>query len=84
MKTTIGADDVKRIQEFSELGYGRKAIADYIGITEYAVKQVLNGNAASVVDQLSTRQRTQMLMRAFRPVGQSENNCPTPRPVETA
>jgi predicted transcriptional regulator len=63
----VTADDVERIKEFHSAGYGRKKIADYIGLSEYAVKQVLSGNAALIVDQLSTRQRGDLINRAFGP-----------------
>ena len=67
MKTPVTADDVARIHEFSEAGYGRKKIADYIGVTEAAVKAVLNGSRETISEELSTRQRGALINNAFGP-----------------
>lgn len=82
MSQTICDDDMQRIREFSELGLGRKKIADYLGISEYAVKTVLEGKVPVCAGGLSTRQRQNMINAAFRPVGKRKNNSPTP--TETA
>jgi hypothetical protein len=63
--TDVTVDDIERIKEFAAAGYGRKAISDYIGITEYAVKCVLEGKPRPPNESLSTRQRQQLLNAAF-------------------
>ena len=68
VKTPVRVDDVARIKELAELGYGRKKISDYVGVTEAAVAAVLNGSREAISDELSTRQIDQMLYRAFGPV----------------
>jgi len=67
IKTPVRVDDVARINELAALGYGRKKIADWVGVTESAVAAVLNGTRESISDELSTRQISAMLNRSFRP-----------------
>lgn len=66
-RSCVSADDVARIKEFAAAGYGRKAISDYIGISEYAVKLVLEGKEPAVTRELSTRQRGDLINAAFGP-----------------
>lgn len=63
----VTADDVERIKEFHRAGYGRKKIADYIGISESAVTQVLKGTRQTISDELSTRQIGDLINAAFGP-----------------
>lgn len=68
MKTAVCDDDVTRIKEFHAQGYGRKTISDYMGISEYAVKRVLEGKRPTVSSELSIRQRGELINNAFGPV----------------
>lgn len=65
MSTAIGDGDVERIKELDAEGLGRKAISDYLGLTEYTVKAVLAGKVPSVTDNLSVRQRGRLINQAF-------------------
>lgn len=67
MRNEVTADDVERIKEFHRVGYGRKKIADYIGLSESAVAAVLTGERKTISDELSTRQRGDLINRAFGP-----------------
>ncbi|KPK72266.1 MAG: hypothetical protein AMJ84_04585 [Acidithiobacillales bacterium SM23_46] len=67
MRNDVTADDVERIKEFYSAGYGRKKIADYIGLSESSVAAVLTGERKTISDELSTRQRGDLINRAFGP-----------------
>lgn len=69
LRDEIGQDEVAQIRELDALGYGRNKIGQIVGVNSSAVRMVLDGKRVHLSDKLSTRQRQELLERAFPPHG---------------
>ena len=61
-------DTADEIRELSAKGFGRNTISMMTGINAGTVRNVLDGKATEFNDNLTTRQVTDMLKAAFRPI----------------
>ena len=61
-------DTADEIRELEADGFGRNTISMMTGINAGTVRNVLSGKAVEFCDDLTTRQRTNMLSAAFRPL----------------
>ena len=61
-------DTADEIRELSAKGFGRNTISMMTGINSGTVRNVLDGKATEFNDNLTTRQVTDMLKAAFRPI----------------
>ena len=64
----VPLDTADEIRELAADGFGRNKISMMTGIPAATVRNVLNGKAVEFTDKLSTRQLSNMLSIAFRPV----------------
>lgn len=64
----VALDTAKEIRELEAAGYGRNTISYMTGINSSTVRNVLEGIHQAYDEKLTSRQRSDLIRRAFKPV----------------
>lgn len=64
----VAMDTANEIRELAAKGYGRNTISFMTGINSSTVRNILEDKHQTYDDKLTTRQVSEMLRQAFRPV----------------